>query len=334
MKSSATKRISLVTTVYNAADECAVLLESLRRQSRRPDEIIMVDGGSTDGTLEVIRAAQKIDDSIRLIVRPGANIAQGRNAGIDEAKGEVILSTDSGCRLDKHWVERMAEAFDEDGSLELAAGNYRIDPKSLLEAVVGAATMRGALDDIDEESFNPSCRSMGFTKPLWRRVGGFPEWIGVDDTLFNIKLRRMAVRRRFVKEAIVDWRPRSTLRAIFRQFRHYAGWRGHTQLDVAGVRYNVRNVAICLALVLGVMAWKPLWPVAVASLAYFYVYSFHAKARRIACALGSWRAYPLSLIVYWVVVFGGVYGYLVATLERWRDRQHYQASVDAYLAGT
>lgn len=330
----ASRRVSMVTTVLNAAEGLQVLLDSLSHQTRLPDEVIVVDAGSTDGTLEVIHRAVQRDKRIRLIERPRANIAQGRNIGVEAATGEIILSSDTGCRLDSRWVESMVRPFEEDPDTEFVAGFYRIDPQSLTEAVVGTATMRGALDPVDPDTFNPSCRSMAYTKGLWERAGRFPEFVKVDDTLFNWRLRRMSVNRRFAPDAVVHWRPRSTLASIYRQFRHYASWRGHTQLDTEGIRYNVRNLAVCLALLFGGL-WAPvIWWLLLAATMYFYVFSFHGKSARIAAKLGTWRAYPLSVVVHWAIVFGGISGYLWATFERWRDRDRYQHHTETYLAGT
>jgi len=325
-------RVSLVTTVLDACDGCAAFLDSLPQQTRMPDEIVIVDAGSTDGTLEVIHRAMERNERIRLIEKPGTNIAQGRNIGVKAATGQIILSTDSGCRLDPHWVERMIRPFEQDPTMELVAGFYKIDPQNLIEAVVGMATMRGALDPVDPEKFNPSCRSMAYTKELWERAGGFPEFIKVDDTLFNFKLRKMNLTRRFVADAIVHWRPRSTLASIYRQFRHYASWRGHTQLDAEGIRYNVRNLAACLTLgIVGI--WFPIvWWLLLGAALYFYVFTFHHKSVRIARKLATWRAYPASILVHWAIVFGGISGYLGATFQRWCDRERYKRCTDAYMA--
>jgi glycosyltransferase involved in cell wall biosynthesis len=330
----APRRVSLVTTVLQDPRACAVLLDSLEAQTRMPDEIIVVDGGSTDDTPNVVLRASERNPCIRLISAPGANIGQGRNIGIASATGEIIVSSDSGCRLDPHWVDRIVAPFEQDADTELVAGFYKIDPHSLIEAVVGTATMRGALDPVDPETFNPSCRSMAFTKALWERAGRFPEWIDIDDTLFNIKLRRMTVNRRFAGDAVAYWRPRSTLRGIYRQFRFYAIGHGHTQLGVAGPRYNLRNLALCLALaVSGLFNWGA-WILLGLAVAYFYLYSFHRKSRRVAAKLGTWRAYPLCILVHWVIILANLDGYLRATYQRWRDRERYQGRLEAYLAGS
>ena len=84
------RSVSVILTVRNDPDGCAVALDSLLAQRRSPCEIIIVDGGSTDGTLGVIRARMALSPLIRLIEAPGANIARGRNIGIDAARYDLV----------------------------------------------------------------------------------------------------------------------------------------------------------------------------------------------------------------------------------------------------
>jgi hypothetical protein len=268
---------------------------------------------------------------VRLVEAPGTNIAQGRNRGVAAATGEVILSTDSGCRLDARWVESIVRPFEQEPGVEFVAGFYRIAPETLLEAVVGTVTMRGALDPVDPDRFNPSCRSMAYTRNLWRRAGGFPEWTDIDDNLFNLKVRRMGAPRRFAADAVVHWRPRSSLRGIYRQFRFYATTTGHTQINAGSTRYNLRNIAICALLLIVGFVYAPLWALLAAGMGYFYVYAFHARSRRVAAKLGTWRAYPVSVAVHWAIILGDAVGYLRGSLQRWRNRAWYRQQLSAYL---
>ncbi|MDO8632522.1 MAG: glycosyltransferase [Phycisphaerales bacterium] len=169
--------VAVILTVKNDAAGCAVTLESLALQTRTPDEIVVVDGGSKDNTLDVIRAFSARLPQLRWIESPGANIAEGRNIGTQAATGAIIATTDAGCRAAPDWLEKLVAPFETDPQTEFVAGFYRIEPHSLLEQVVGLATMRGQLDPIDPATFNPSGRSMAYTKPLWRRAGGWPAWL-------------------------------------------------------------------------------------------------------------------------------------------------------------
>ena len=94
--------ISVVATVYNECHTIQRLLDSLARQTRRPDEVIICDGGSTDDTQVLIRA-YRVDSayrlpSLRLIIEPGANISRGRNIAIGAATGPILAVTDAGVR--------------------------------------------------------------------------------------------------------------------------------------------------------------------------------------------------------------------------------------------
>ena len=174
---------------------------------------------------------------------------------------------------------------------------------------------------------------MACTKDVWVRAGGWPEWLGFsEDTLFDHKVRRLDVGWRFAGDAIVHWRPRSSLRSIARQFYNYGTGRGHTQIDAPSFRYNLRN----LALVLATAATSLVWPWALAVLAflmfYFYVWTLHAKAIAVARRTGRVSSYPLCLGVMWIVMGANLAGYLRGSWQRLRRQDRYRQRMEAYLA--
>ena len=326
------KSVSVVMTVKNESDGCEVTLKSLSYQTRAPDEIIVVDGGSTDDTVQVIRSFEASNPRIRLIEAPGANIARGKNIGTEAATCEIIAATDSGCRAEPDWIEKLLQPFEDNVDTEFVAGFYKIETHTLLEEVVGLATMPGQLDPVDPETFNPSARSLALTKDLWSRAGGWPEWLYFsEDTLFDHKIRSMNAVWRFAENAIVHWRPRSSIRSIAKQFFNYGTGRGHTQIDAASFLYNLRNLALVITLgVACVFTWWAV-PLLIILVAYFYVWTFHAKASRIARRTKRWNAYPLCLSVMWIVMFCNLTGFLVGTWQRWRHRKRFHVRLESYL---
>ena len=78
--------VSVVVTVRNDREGLRELPPGLAAQTRKPDEVVIVDGGSVYGTLDVLAEADVGDMPIRTIVAPGANIAAGRNVGVREAR--------------------------------------------------------------------------------------------------------------------------------------------------------------------------------------------------------------------------------------------------------
>lgn len=326
--------VSVITTVKNDEHGCAQTLQSLLRQTRPPDEIVVVDGGSTDGTMGMLRALSAEHPHIRVIQAPGANIARGRNIATQAARHDVIASTDGGCTAAADWLDKLTAPFDAAEPAEFVAGFYDIDARSHLETVVGLATMRGQLEPIDPETFNPSGRSVAYTKSVWSRAGGWPEWVHYsEDTLFDHRVRSLKVNWRVVEGAVVHWRPRTSFRKIAKQFYYYGTGRGHTQIEAPTFHYNLRNAALVMAtaslLVLSPWFAAPL----IAQGLYFYVLSFHGKARRIAATTGRFGSYPLALAVIWTVLACNTLGYLVGTAQRLSQRDHYERRTRAYLAG-
>ncbi|MCS7072574.1 MAG: glycosyltransferase [Anaerolinea sp.] len=252
--------IALVLTVLNEGDSIRLLLESIRRQTVQPDEIVIVDGGSVDETAAIIRAYTACLP-IRLIVEPGANISRGRNRAIAAAQGAIIAVTDAGVVLEPDWLETLTAPLLADDVLEVAAGFFQADARSVFEAALGATTLPH-VSDVDPYTFLPSSRSVAFRKAAWERVGGYPEWLDYcEDLIFDLRLRGSLAPQTFVPGAIAHFRPRRSLRAFFRQYYLYA--RGDGKADLwrkrHAVRYVTYGVALPGLLVLGALVHPVFW---------------------------------------------------------------------------
>src|SRR5687767_12515658 len=100
--------ISLIATVLNEGSNIHRLMETIQRQTRQPDEIIIVDGGSQDDTMAILNSyTGKLP--LRVIVQPDSNISRGRNIALKAAKGDIIAITDAGVRLNDDWLERITQ---------------------------------------------------------------------------------------------------------------------------------------------------------------------------------------------------------------------------------
>jgi glycosyltransferase involved in cell wall biosynthesis len=173
-----TPQVSVITTVKNEQKSVGLLIESLLNQSKKPDEIVIVDGGSDDGTVQAIERYIMNGAPIRLVIASGASISRGRNIGIENACGQIIAATDAGVRLSPHWLRALLDGFRsaDGGTIDIVCGFFVPDPHSTFETAMGA-TVLPSLEEIDGEQFLPSSRSIAFRKEAWRAVGGYPEWL-------------------------------------------------------------------------------------------------------------------------------------------------------------
>lgn len=234
---SLSPRVSLIGTVLNEGESIRRLLDSIAAQTRPPDEIVIVDGGSADHTVSTLREYQT-RLPLKVIVEPGCNISRGRNAAIEAASGEIIAVTDAGVVLKPDWLEKLIAPLQADQKLAVSCGFFEAEPHTLFEAALGATTLP-LVDEIRPETFLPSSRSVAFRKAAWQRVGGYPEWLDYcEDLIFDLRLKLAGQPFAFAPEAVVYFRPRKTLRAFFKQYYLYA--RGDGKADLWRRRHAIR----------------------------------------------------------------------------------------------
>ncbi len=252
--------VSVVATVLNEAASIDRLLCSLAGQTRLPDEVVIVDGGSTDGTAEALEIfCRQAPFDMQILVRPGANISQGRNVAIEAAAGPLIAITDAGVRLEPDWLERLIAPFAAEPAPDVVSGFFVPEYHSLFELALGASTLP-RLEEIDPQRFYPSSRSVALRREAWAQVGGYPEWLDYcEDLLFDFALRDAGYRFAFAPDAVVHFRPRSNLRAYFRQYYRYA--RGDGKADFWRYRHALRYGTYLLGVpvLIALAVWHPAW---------------------------------------------------------------------------
>jgi len=215
------KKVSLVLTILNENKSIMLLIEALARQSKKPDEIIFIDAGSTDGTIDRIRKVQEENRRIRLLVEPGANRSRGRNVGIERAHGPIIALTDAGCRPKKDWLKKLTTPF-ANKVVDVVGGFYLPEGDSLFQKSLSVYTC-ARKHQVHAKTFLPASRSLAFRKRIWKQVGGFPEELNTcEDRVFVQRLQEAGAKFAKAPQAIVYWEQKKTLREAFLQLYGYA----------------------------------------------------------------------------------------------------------------
>ncbi|MBI2886680.1 MAG: glycosyltransferase [Chloroflexi bacterium] len=312
-------KVSVICTVRNERKALPELLASLERQTRQPEEVVVSDGGSNDGTLELLRTYPG-PLPLRLVECGGGTIAQGRNAAIRVATGDIMAVTDAGVQLDPNWLAELARPFQQEQSTQAVAGFFRSDPHSVFEMALGA-TVLPALEEIRPATFLPSSRSVAFTRRSWERAGGYPEWLDYcEDLVFDLRLRELGVAFCWAPGALAHFRPRASLRAFFIQYFRYA--RGDGKAGLWPRRHTIRYAAYAFAAVavpLGAQ-YPLLWP----ALAAGAVAHLYRPYRRLSPLLGGLSLGERLAAIAWAPLIrmtgdvAKMLGYPLGLLWRWR----------------
>ena len=300
--------VSVASTVLNESDDIDSLVESLMQQTLVPAEVIIVDGGSTDGTWERLEAARTKyptlvpirDESCSLQRSPGP-IARGRNVAIAAASSDIVACADAGCTYHPDWLVNLTAPILAGDSQYSVGGSY-IDSANSTVWDVASAPFFGVKLNPDAETKSCTARSMAFRKELWQRVGGFPENVFLgEDTVFDSKVRKL-VAPAFPERAKASYQPRQTFRSALRQMVSYSVTDG-----VLGGRSARlwRNLARCLAEILAILAliYSPIPLLCVLALEIYFAFrlDWHDLRKSPMPVLAARLIF--SLIVPWVVAW-------------------------------
>jgi len=100
--------ISVVLLTKNSAATVNKTLESIVSQTRKPDEIVVVDGNSKDDTQDIVKQYP-----VKLITESGLGFGHARNLGVKNAEGDIIFFIDSDCYADNRWIEKILPHFSD-----------------------------------------------------------------------------------------------------------------------------------------------------------------------------------------------------------------------------
>jgi glycosyltransferase involved in cell wall biosynthesis len=193
---SVAMKISVITATLNSAEFLQECITSVVRQEGGQVEHIIVDGGSTDDTLQIARA----NPHLRIIVRPGCGIYEAWNIGLDVATGDLI----GFCNSDDHYAPNAFARIREEAAARLDA--WMISGKAVRfahrpagdEVILGEhfdkVPNRLHLEDLDV--FGPAPNARFFTRKLIARIGKFDTRfrLGSDCSyLMEIALLRLPV---------------------------------------------------------------------------------------------------------------------------------------------
>lgn len=222
MQAKDSKSVAVVVTTLNEEATIEPLLNCLQKQTHKPQQVIVVDGGSSDATLKILKNFQSSHKKfpLQVIVAKG-NRSLGRNEGIANVKVPWVAITDAGCCPESGWLEELVSE-QQRSKAEVIAGYYKAYPQTNFErAMVPYALVMP--ERVDEDNFLPATRSMLIAKQTWLKAGKFDERLpDNEDYAFAKKLQKQEIKMSFAKNAVVVWQPRATLRDFTKMIFRFA----------------------------------------------------------------------------------------------------------------
>jgi cellulose synthase/poly-beta-1,6-N-acetylglucosamine synthase-like glycosyltransferase len=246
------RTITLVIPVKNEERRLPTCFEAIRAQTVQPTEIIVVDGHSTDRTVEVA-----LQNGARVFYEEFRTRGGACQVGVEHASGDFVVFTDADCVPEPDWIETLAKNFEPNavgvgGRIENAGDTFlQRSVDAALDTVVGSAnSVQGR--PFASRRFVTSisgCNSM-YRRSDLLAVGGFnTSLITTEDTELNRRLLRQG-HLLYVPEALVHHRHERGLRSFAKRMFQYGYGRGQSLLLGPPLLLSVGAAAIVLLSVL------------------------------------------------------------------------------------
>ena len=172
-----TASISVVVPTFNEVANIRTLIESVRRQTIPVSQFIVADGGSTDGTREIVGAAP----GVTLVDNPLRHAAAGRNIALKACTADWVLFTDGDCRPGPNWAKELMTVAASSPGVVGVGGRLTADPATVFERVCAQMLLSAVLRH-DHGSRSITAKTLdgalvtancAYRRDILERVGGF-----------------------------------------------------------------------------------------------------------------------------------------------------------------
>ena len=307
--------IILTKNSVKTIDKC---LNSVFQQTLRPDEVVVVDGHSQDGTLEVVNKYP-----VKLVSEPGLGYGYARNIGLENATGDIVAFVDSDCLLEKNYLTELIPPLD---TTEIRVGgvggityplNKNIISESLNVRLFGiSADSDTKIREIDSLGGGTSA----YPKELLKKIGGFDvHVIGGEDFELNLRLRKAGYKLLVVPSAISYHLHPTTLKKLASKWYNY----GKFLVDLAVKKGQARLlmstwvwILSCFALVAISLFTGKLLVWAILLVAFFLPWGLYYGRQTVVFLVHNPKLKYLALpFVHQAIIISRSSGVVVATIR-------------------
>ena len=197
---------SIALPAYNAASTLDAAIQSVRDQHFGSWELIVVDDGSTDDTLEVARAHTRADSRIQVISQPNAGCGAARNTAVEHARAEWIVRFDADDLLLPDFLGRISEVIaDFPGAEIVSPSGLQRDAEGQDRTWCPDPRYREPFDYSLDDALHGWCpvfTHSAFRHDLWERIGGIRSDCYTEDYDFWVRALAAGASGRFFPESL------------------------------------------------------------------------------------------------------------------------------------
>jgi cellulose synthase/poly-beta-1,6-N-acetylglucosamine synthase-like glycosyltransferase len=230
-------KISVIIPVFNAAPTIGLLLNGLLHQNLFPDEIIVVDNGSFDNTIQIIQDFKNLHPAMKklsLLAEATKGPAPCRNKGISAATGDILVFTDGDCVPPSNWIMNISEKFKQDPSIFAIAGQILgFNPENVYEKFASIYTLRGADEEKVVRKFTlveggfPTA-NFSLRREVIEKVGGFNnDFLYAEDYELCARIINANFPIHYLPSCLTFHKHRSSLKTMIRQSYVYGYGHGY-----------------------------------------------------------------------------------------------------------
>ncbi|NYZ76417.1 glycosyltransferase [Candidatus Micrarchaeota archaeon] len=218
--------ISVIIPTLNEGKVIKRCMESLSKQRFKDFEVVVVDSGSTDGTVRIVKKYKG-----RVIYEPRRGVPLARNRGVRESKGDIIVCTDGDSAYPSDWLEKIAKHF-EDKDVVAVGGPIAPDENKLKHRLIFKVTTN---------YFPRSAKLLGFVafqgsnssfrRDAYEKAGGYDEKIRtLDDNELPNRIKKLGKVVFDPSLVVVTSTRRFDKAGYLRETLHY--WRAYIDLYI------------------------------------------------------------------------------------------------------